>query len=143
MRHLTNIALALALVLALAGCVTVTAPDPETSAYFATRLAVRFDAVPLDKLQAAQPHLQAAYDALGAEDETALDLTIGEYLDGYLDAIEPESDRELVREVVEALLAQIRLKDPDVLDSREVEIVRSVLGGILDAIASAEGRDTP
>ena len=126
------------LALLLAGCVTIAAPSPERIAYLSTRLAVRYDVIPLDKLQAARFHLHAAWEALGAADETALDQTIAEYLDGYIDAIEPEADRELVRDVVATLLGQIRLKDPAVLASREWEIARSVLGGILDAIP-AEG----
>ena len=133
------------LVLAMAGCIVITKSTPEHKAYItaktATYLAVHFGVIPLDDLRAAQPHLQAARDALGASSEADLDVAIGKYLERYLDAIENATDRAMVKDVIETALGQIALKDPGVLESRDVAIVRSVIGGILDGIKIAEEGD--
>ena len=138
MKRLILIAL---LVLALSGCLVITKSTPEHKAYettkTVTRLAVRFKIIKLDDLRAAQPHLEAAYAALGASSEAELDVAIGKYLARYVDAIENAADRALVKDVIEMALGQIALKDPGVLESRDVAIVRNVIGGILDGIAVA------
>ena len=142
MKRIVIIAL---LVLALSGCLVITKSTPEFKAYHtaktATRIAVRFKIIPLEKLKAAEPHLEAAHAALGASSEAELDVAIGKYLAQYVDAIENAADRAMVRDVIEMALGQIALKDPGVLESRDVAIVRRAIGGILDGIAVAEEGD--
>lgn len=135
--YLPLVAAALAL-----GCVTVAAPDTEHSAYLtaktATYAAWRFDGAQLADMQEAQPHLQSLYTLLAAADEAELGVELGEYLAGWAELAPLQSDRILLRELTETLLTHMELRDPELLESQQVSIARSVIGGILDGIALAE-----
>ena len=131
------------LVLALAGCLVWAKSTPEHTAYRTARLAtvaaVSFEFIDLADLQAAKAPLAAAYMALGATSEAELDVAIGLYLSDYIDALDGDLDKVLIKEVIAAVLDQVALKDPDAIRGGGVARARAIIGGILDGIKAAEG----
>jgi len=125
-----------------AGCVTVEPMTAERAAYLAGKDATyalwRFEGVSLEDLQRAKPHIEALYNAITATTEAELDAGLSAYLAEQAKALPLASDREIVMELLNQTLAQVKLKEPALLDSRSMEIARCIVGGILDGIALAE-----
>ena len=92
----------------------------------------------IDQLERAEPFIAAADEALSAANETELQATIRAFLDGLItDSIDPV-DREIVSEMIAAVVDGVKLKDPSALEGKDVETARNILGGILDGIAYAK-----
>jgi len=134
--------LSIILLLLLCGCITI-APtvEPARAAYLAGKDVAyglwRFEAVSLADLQKAKAPLNALLAALEAPGEPELDQAIQTYLDNWIAALS-DADREIVRELVAETLADVQLKDPDILADKDRAALAALVGGILDGIALAE-----
>lgn len=134
--------LAAVLVLLPAGCTTIEyAPDSERAVYLAAKDAAyclwRLEAVTLEDLNRARPHLEATYAVLAAESETELDSTLSEFFAARIDEAADPRDREILKELVAAALDDLKLRDPEIADNRARRTAVVVVGGILDGIAHA------
>ena len=134
--------LSIAMLFLLVGCITI-APtvEPARAAYLAGKDVAyglwRFEAVSLADLQKAKAPLNALLAALEAPGEPELDQAIQTYLDNWIAALS-DADREIVRELVAETLADVQLKDPDILADKDRAALAALVGGILDGIALAE-----
>ena len=135
--------LILALAVLLAGCIVINPnPDPDRATYLAGKTAVyalwRSGAVDIDDLRTAKPHVAALYAALNVVTEAELDATLADTLATLSEGLTLESDRAMIAEIVAAVLDDLMLADPALLDSHGLQIARLVVGGMLDGIALAE-----
>ena len=134
--------LSIAMLFLLVGCITI-APtvEPARAAYLVGKDTAyglwRFEAVSLADLQKAKAPLNALLAALEAPGEPELDQAIQTYLDNWIAALS-DADREIVRELVAETLADVQLKDPDILADKDRAALAALVGGILDGIALAE-----
>ena len=137
-------ALVIVLVLALfLGCAIIDyRPDPERSTYLVAKTTTyglwRTEGVSLDSLRAAKPLLEGLEALLEANDEVALDATLGAWLTNYAEALPLATDRQLLGELVAATLDAFRLQNPALLSDTRKEVALWIVGGILDGIGYAE-----
>ena len=137
-------ALALLVILAVVvGCAIIDyRPDPERSTYLMAKTTTyglwRSGGVSLDSLRAAKPLLEALEGLLEANDEVALDATLGKWLTDYAAALPLAADRRLLGDLVAATLDAFRLQNPVLLSDTRKEVALWIVGGILDGIGYAE-----
>ena len=125
------------------GCIVINPnPDPDRATYLAGKTAVyalwRSGAVDIDDLRTAQPHVAALYAALNVVTEAELDATLADTLATLSEGLTLESDRAMIAEIVAAVLDDLALADPALLESHGLQVARLVVGGMLDGIALAE-----
>lgn len=129
------------LVLAVGCTVIEYKPDRERAVYLAAKDATyglwRFDAVELPDLERAEPYFHALEEALLAESEETLDLSIQDFVYGQIESFGTPSDREIAREIVAAALDDLKLREPGVLADRRRIVALWIIGGVLDGISCA------
>jgi len=124
----------------VAGCAALDYQvDRDRAVYLAgkdaTYLAWRLEAVSVEELERARPAVEAVRRALAAEDEEALDAALAESLHGLVEIHAAECDREIVNELIDAALEDVRTREPGLFESEPKRVALLVVGGVLDGIA--------